>query len=298
MAAAGCIDLPVSPVVETDSLNSMFLSMDTNYEDSPKPTASESDCLGCSNRSATENHNVSSPMKRATEKDYSDCRKSSTAKSDGSVSPKPSASVTEHRDFSEPSVEEPDGLGTPKLSRAAMDCPVCFSRYNSNRAPKLLACQHIFCAICLKLLLRNEDGTWLITCPLCRTSTVVFGGLICSLQTREDLMDSTSSNFGVQLSPQSVACPAESSNGGSPDPDDDESNITATARRLVVLLLILVIVVMIILQFIYSGLLKWVLCFMIIVLVIMSVVLCSRVNFQRALWFIDTQKDSQIVSVA
>nr|XP_033778302.1 E3 ubiquitin-protein ligase RNF186 [Geotrypetes seraphini] len=289
MAAADCIDLPVSPVVETDSLNSICLLMDG---DSPTSPATEPECLDFPYRSATENRHVIS----ATEKDCSDHRKSPTAKTDCSESPKPSATMMDHIDFSKPSVVEPDDLWSP-LSCAEMDCPVCFTRYSINRAPKLLACQHIFCAVCLKLLVRNKDGTWLITCPLCRTSTLVFGGSICSLQTREDLMD-PSSNAGVRLSPQEGVLSAESCNSGNPDPDDHQSNITALARRLMVLLLILAILVVIVLQFTYAGLLKWVLCFTAIALTIMSVVLCSRINFRRALRFINTHKDSQIVSAA
>lgn len=65
---------------------------------------------------------------------------------------------------------------------------MCREPYSCVRPPKLLGCQHSFCAICLKLLLCVQDDTWSITCPLCRKATAVPGGLICSLRNQEAVM--------------------------------------------------------------------------------------------------------------
>lgn len=69
-----------------------------------------------------------------------------------------------------------------------LECLVCREPYSCVRPPKLLGCQHSFCAICLKLLLCVQDDTWSITCPLCRKATAVPGGLICSLRNQEAVM--------------------------------------------------------------------------------------------------------------
>nr|XP_045006536.1 E3 ubiquitin-protein ligase RNF186 isoform X2 [Jaculus jaculus] len=66
-----------------------------------------------------------------------------------------------------------------------LECLVCRESYNCARSPKLLSCQHTFCAVCLKLLLYVQEDTWSITCPLCRKVTAVPGGLICSLRDQE-----------------------------------------------------------------------------------------------------------------
>uniref|UniRef100_A0A8C0V3M1 Ring finger protein 186 n=1 Tax=Cyanistes caeruleus TaxID=156563 RepID=A0A8C0V3M1_CYACU len=70
-----------------------------------------------------------------------------------------------------------------------MDCMICFNKYSIYRVPKLLDCQHAFCAVCLKLILRKEENTWIITCPLCRKPTFVSGGLIRTLQNKEDILE-------------------------------------------------------------------------------------------------------------
>ncbi|XP_029434601.1 E3 ubiquitin-protein ligase RNF186 [Rhinatrema bivittatum] len=289
-------DLPGPPVADRNSLSSKRPSVDADHEGSPdsSPPAGPN-YLDCPDMSAAGNHHTDSPTIRAVE---TDSRKPGAAERDRSRSPQPSVTAMDHRHFSKPSPIEPDCLLSYNPSSAEMDCPVCFSRYDIHRTPKLLACKHTFCAVCLKLLLRNEDGAWLITCPLCRTSTVVFGGLICSLPTREDLMGNASPNAEIHHSTQRGACPDESTVGRRPHLDDDEGNVSVTARRLVMLLLILVILVIIVLQFMYSGLMKWILCFTATVLIIMSVILCSRISFQRALHSTDLQKDNQIVSAS
>uniref|UniRef100_A0A803V8N7 RING-type domain-containing protein n=1 Tax=Ficedula albicollis TaxID=59894 RepID=A0A803V8N7_FICAL len=59
----------------------------------------------------------------------------------------------------------------------------------TDKVPKLLDCQHTFCAVCLKLILRKEENIWIITCPLCRKPTFVSGGLIRTLQDKEDILE-------------------------------------------------------------------------------------------------------------
>uniref|UniRef100_A0A8C3JZ12 Ring finger protein 186 n=1 Tax=Calidris pygmaea TaxID=425635 RepID=A0A8C3JZ12_9CHAR len=161
-----------------------------------------------------------------------------------------------------------------------MDCLVCFNKYNIYRVPKLLDCQHAFCAVCLKLILRKEENTWIITCPLCRKATFVSGGLIRTLQNKEDIMEhleNPDSNLEVHIS--AIGLDSHSWTLSSQDALYREENVPADNRlavqRLVLLLLLVVILTILILPFIYSGLIKWVICLMLGLGLLMSMVLCS-----------------------
>ncbi|XP_009994100.1 PREDICTED: RING finger protein 186 [Chaetura pelagica] len=165
-----------------------------------------------------------------------------------------------------------------------MDCLVCFNKYNIYRIPKLLDCQHAFCAVCLKLILRREGNTWLITCPLCRKATGVSGGLIRTLQNKEDIMEhleNPDSNPEIHIS--AIGLDSTSWTQSSQDILYTEENIPADNRlavqRLVLLLLLLVILTILILPFIYSGMIKWVICLMLLLGLVMSMVLCCTPNF-------------------
>ncbi|XP_077312470.1 E3 ubiquitin-protein ligase RNF186 [Lithobates pipiens] len=153
-----------------------------------------------------------------------------------------------------------------------MDCPVCFSRYDIHRLPKELSCKHSFCAICLKLLVCNEAGTWMIACPICRATTTVFGGLICTLKNQELLMSRLPT-------PEEKLIASEASIrldriGMTWISDEERTRRQWTAaKRLVVLLLMLLIILIIILQFIYTGIMKWMLGFALGVVVIITVLL-------------------------
>ncbi|XP_072101193.1 uncharacterized protein [Mobula birostris] len=71
-----------------------------------------------------------------------------------------------------------------------LDCPVCFNKYEPFiRKPKLLACQHCFCAICLKIMVSLKDGSWVVSCPLCRRCTLVPDALISNLPDNTSLME-------------------------------------------------------------------------------------------------------------
>ncbi|XP_009901338.2 E3 ubiquitin-protein ligase RNF186 [Dryobates pubescens] len=160
-----------------------------------------------------------------------------------------------------------------------MDCLICFNKYNIYRVPKLLECQHSFCAVCLKLILRREQGAWLITCPLCRKATAVAGGLIRTLQDKEDIMEhleSPDSNLEVHIS--ALGLDNTSWTLSSQDTLYREDTAPADNRlavqRLVLLLLLLVILTILILPFMYSGLIKWVICLMLTLGLLMSMVLC------------------------
>uniref|UniRef100_UPI00398E71E8 E3 ubiquitin-protein ligase RNF186-like n=1 Tax=Pristiophorus japonicus TaxID=55135 RepID=UPI00398E71E8 len=75
-------------------------------------------------------------------------------------------------------------------SPSELDCQICFNKYDSFiRKPKLLACQHCFCAICLKIMVSDKDGSWVVTCPLCRRSTLVTEALISNLPDNPSLME-------------------------------------------------------------------------------------------------------------
>ena len=68
------------------------------------------------------------------------------------------------------------GPGGP--TEGDLECLVCREPYSGIRPPKLLGCQHAFCAVCLKLLLCVQGDAWSIPCPLCRKVTTVPGGLV------------------------------------------------------------------------------------------------------------------------
>ncbi|KAG9467378.1 E3 ubiquitin-protein ligase RNF186 [Eleutherodactylus coqui] len=182
-----------------------------------------------------------------------------------------------------------------------MDCPVCFSRYNIYRVPKELSCKHNFCAVCLKLLIHNEVGTWRIVCPVCRAPTPVFGGLVCTLQNQESLMSRLEEpkTKAKVLEPSGTTEMAIRLDGdGHFDLGDDErhGNLRIAARRLVILLLILLILLIIILQFIYTGIMKWVLGFTLGVVVIITVLLCFNPYCRMRLPQVDSQqKDNDAV---
>ncbi|XP_068271188.1 E3 ubiquitin-protein ligase RNF186 [Nyctibius grandis] len=165
-----------------------------------------------------------------------------------------------------------------------MDCLVCFNKYNIYRVPKLLDCQHAFCAVCLKLILRKEERTWIITCPLCRKATSVSGGLIRTLQNKEDIMElleNPDSNPEVHIS--AIGLDSNSWTQTSQDALYRDENVPADNRlavqRLVLLLLLVVILTILILPFTYSGLIKWVICLMLTLGLVMSMVLCCTPKF-------------------
>ncbi|KAL8198269.1 UNVERIFIED_CONTAM: hypothetical protein K2H54_003196 [Gekko kuhli] len=189
----------------------------------------------------------------------------------------------------------------PKASAAEMDCLICFNQYSPFRPPKLLACQHAFCAVCLKLLLRNEDHTWIITCPLCRNTTVVFGGLICSLFDKEDLLDRLDSpdpeaEAPCPLQPADTSRQNRWSLSGSQGPQSSR----VAAKRLVLLLLLVVMLIAFILPFMYTGLLKLALCAAAFLGLLISAVLCCNPDWSCSdssclPW---KRKQSYVVSVA
>lgn len=199
-------------------------------------------------------------------------------------------------------VPEPCPPRTPKASIAEMDCLVCFNRYSPSRLPKLLACQHAFCAVCLKLILRNEDHTWIITCPLCRKSTVVFGGLICSLRDKEDVLsrlDSPDPEAEVAPCPPHPAGTSRAHRWSISRDQEPWSN-RAAAKRPVLLLLLVVMLIALVLPFMYTGLLKWALCSAVVVGLIISGVLCCSPSWNCSgfSWPPWKKKETHVVTVA
>uniref|UniRef100_A0A8C3XBH4 Ring finger protein 186 n=1 Tax=Cyanoderma ruficeps TaxID=181631 RepID=A0A8C3XBH4_9PASS len=160
-----------------------------------------------------------------------------------------------------------------------MDCMICFNKYSIYRVPKLLDCQHTFCAICLKLILRKEENTWIITCPLCRKPTLVSGGLIRTLQNKEDILErleNLDSNPEVYI--YTMGLDGNSWTPSSQDILNTEENSPAhtslVVQRLVLLLLLGVILTILILPFMYSGRVKWVICLLLTLGLLMSMMLC------------------------
>ncbi|XP_061456986.1 E3 ubiquitin-protein ligase RNF186 [Rhineura floridana] len=217
-----------------------------------------------------------------------------------SASPKPAPLIA-----AEPCNTPATDLHQPrpsKVSIADMDCLICCNRYSACRLPKVLACQHAFCAVCLKLILRNEDHTWIISCPLCRKATVVFGGLICSLRDKEDVVGRLE---GPELD-AAVPCPPDSPGASDANCRPVSGNLAgvgtnrAAAKRLVLLFLLAAILIALVLPFMYTGLLKWALCFVVVLGLIMSVVLCCNPSWRCSDLSLPSwrKKESQVVSVA
>ncbi|NXJ91750.1 RN186 protein, partial [Corythaixoides concolor] len=187
-----------------------------------------------------------------------------------------------------------------------MDCLVCFNKYNIYRVPKLLDCQHAFCAVCLKLILRKEEGTWIITCPLCRKATSVSGGLIRTLQNKEDIMEHLEKpNSNPEVHIPATGLDSHGWTQSSQNALYRSENVPADNRlaiqRLVLLLLLLVILTILILPFIYSGMIKWVICLMLTLGLVMSIVLCCTPKFY---WrcnrdsLISCHKETHIAAIA
>ncbi|KAM8788241.1 E3 ubiquitin-protein ligase RNF186 [Rhynchonycteris naso] len=190
-----------------------------------------------------------------------------------------------------------------------LECLVCREPYSCARLPKLLGCQHSFCAICLKLLLCVQDSTWSITCPLCRKATAVPGGLICSLRDQEAMVGRlTQPSPEVQLCPQELANPATLTAGhpsvAGEDGQDMANANRVAARRLLAHLLLMALLIILILPFIYSGVIQWVLIFIVALILLMSTLFCCFPSSQSSCWpsprtlFCREQKHSEISSVA
>lgn len=191
-----------------------------------------------------------------------------------------------------------------------LECLVCREPYNCARSPKLLSCQHTFCAVCLKLLLYVQEDTWSIPCPLCRKVTAVPGGLICSLRDQEAMVGRLALPCPeVRLCPQRLVGPAASAaarpaNQTGEDEQDVVSVNRVAARRLAVHLLLLALLIVLILPFIYPGVIRWVLAFVIALALLMSTLFCCHPQSQSSNWpcprtlFCREQKQTQITSIA
>ncbi|XP_054428161.1 E3 ubiquitin-protein ligase RNF186 [Pteronotus mesoamericanus] len=191
-----------------------------------------------------------------------------------------------------------------------LECLVCREPYSCARPPKLLGCQHAFCAVCLKLLLRVQDNTWTVPCPVCRKATAVPGGLICSLRDQEAVLGRLARPCPeMRLCPQELANPVPLTAGhlsglGGEDGQDVANVNRMAARRLVAHLLLLALLVVLILPFIYPGVMQWALTVIIALALLMSTLFCCHPSgqggwrgFPRTL-FCREQKHSEISSIA
>lgn len=190
-----------------------------------------------------------------------------------------------------------------------LECLVCREPYNCARCPKVLSCQHAFCAVCLKLLLCVQDDSWAVTCPLCRKVTTVPGGLICSLRDQEAVVGRLAQPcLEVGLCPQGLVG-ATSGAGHHPSlAGEDEQDVVsanrAAARRLAVHLLLLVLLIVLLLPFIYPGVIRWVLAIIISLALLLSTVFCCYPHGQGSCQprprtvFCREQKHRQIASIA
>ncbi|XP_024410450.2 E3 ubiquitin-protein ligase RNF186 [Desmodus rotundus] len=190
-----------------------------------------------------------------------------------------------------------------------MECLVCREPYSCARPPKLLGCQHSFCAVCLKLLLCVQDNTWSVPCPVCRKATAVPGGLICSLRDQEAVVGRLARpSPEMQFCPQVPANPVTLTAGHPSLTGEDGQDVASVnrmaARRLVAHLLLLSLLIVLIMPFIYPGVMQWALTFIIALALLMSSLFCCHPSSQGSCWpsprtlFCSQQKHSEISSIA
>ncbi|XP_045715605.1 E3 ubiquitin-protein ligase RNF186 [Phyllostomus hastatus] len=195
------------------------------------------------------------------------------------------------------------------FSEHDLECLVCREPYSSARPPKLLGCQHCFCAVCLKLLLCVQDNTWFIHCPVCRKATTVPGGLICSLRDQEAVVGQLARPCPeMRLCPQELENPVTLTAGHPSLAGEDGQDVVSVnrmaARRLVAHVLLLALLIVLILPFVYPGVMQWALTFIIALALLMSTLFCCHPSSQgscrpapRTL-FSSEQKHSEISSIA
>ncbi|XP_051844345.1 E3 ubiquitin-protein ligase RNF186 [Antechinus flavipes] len=175
-------------------------------------------------------------------------------------------------------VGDPQEPRSPPSAEGDLECLICCHRYRCERPPKVLTCQHTFCAVCLKLLLTVREDSWSVVCPLCRAATSVPGGLICNLRDQVEILERlTRLGPEVQLSPRYLARPAagEVPGVGGEAGEDSESINRVAARRLAVHLLLLGLLIFLILPFVYPSIFGWLLVsFMCTALLLSSVFCC------------------------
>ena len=69
---------------------------------------------------------------------------------------------------------------TLKKVEEELNCSICLDTYSD---PKLLQCFHAFCRKCLvKLVVRDQQGQLILTCPICRHDTPVPANGVAGLQ--------------------------------------------------------------------------------------------------------------------
>ncbi|XP_077167794.1 E3 ubiquitin-protein ligase RNF186-like [Paroedura picta] len=182
---------------------------------------------------------------------------------------------------SDSSADQADFRHPSESTSPDADCLVCFNRYSWSRPSKVLSCQHVFCAVCLKLMLRHENNAWGIACPVCRKVTTVFGGLICSLPDKVGTMylANPGPNAEMPFSPDALSGTLVIPSTFPISPGEEDSDRVA-AKRLLFLLLLLVILIVFALPFVYSGLMKWVLCVAVALGLIGAGVLCCNPNWR------------------
>ncbi|XP_043531374.1 E3 ubiquitin-protein ligase RNF186-like [Chiloscyllium plagiosum] len=173
-------------------------------------------------------------------------------------------------------------INTPATEQ---DCPICFNKFDSFiRKPKLLACQHCFCAICLKIMVSVKDGSWVVTCPLCRRSTLVMEALISNLPDNPRLMEVLSRRMSafpesvpeVVLSPHLLlqthtsTCTLVSQSASHPENENEQfrNRVAVSAiKRFLLTMLFFLILIFALQYFFKNSALTWIL--------IVLIVLCA-----------------------
>ena len=61
-----------------------------------------------------------------------------------------------------------------------LNCAICLGTYTE---PKVLQCHHVYCKKCLmRLVVRGQQGQFILTCPKCRQDTPIPANGVGSLQ--------------------------------------------------------------------------------------------------------------------
>ncbi|MEQ2302214.1 hypothetical protein AMECASPLE_004396 [Ameca splendens] len=64
------------------------------------------------------------------------------------------------------------------VSCEELECVICCNEYSrTRRVPRLLHCNHTFCAPCLRKMCRQNGNLYTVSCPLCRWVTCVEANL-------------------------------------------------------------------------------------------------------------------------
>ncbi|XP_025058844.1 E3 ubiquitin-protein ligase TRIM23-like [Alligator sinensis] len=104
----------------------------------------------------------------------------------------------------------------------ARECGICYEAYRVPsrwRVPKLLLCHHSLCLSCLRKLVCHNRAFSFISCPFCRTVTLVPEQGLQALKNDEDILRETSAQSSL---PASGVLAAEHKAQGEEEEEEEE----------------------------------------------------------------------------